>query len=131
MALWLISRHPGACEWIRRQGISVDVVRDRLDLLALSPGDEVIGALPVHLAAAVCRRGVRYYHLAIDVPHHWRGRELSHDAMIACGARLERYQITRSPASLEGGDAACDHRSATTETTAGKLQTNPAKGDDQ
>lgn len=117
VARWLITRHPGAHQWIQRQGIEVDAAVERLDLRILSPGDEVIGTLPVHLAAAVCRHGAYYYHVAMDVPQHWRGRELSEDGMIASGARLEHYYVAVVSASLVDGHAGCDHCSGVRDQT--------------
>lgn len=92
---WFVSRHPGAIEWAKRQGLSVDQLVSHLDVEKVGSGDTVIGTLPVHLAAAVCCKGARYLHLALEVPAEARGRELSADELEAFGARIEAYRIER------------------------------------
>ncbi len=95
MTTWLVSRHPGAIEWIRGQGITVDRLVEHLDIKALQPGDSVIGTLPVNLVAEVCDNGGRYYHLTLDLPPQSRGRELSADDMRRFKARIEPYRAWR------------------------------------
>ncbi|WP_421621543.1 CRISPR-associated protein Csx16 [Alkalilimnicola ehrlichii] len=95
MTTWFVTRHTGAAEWARRQGLPVDRLIDHLEPEALAPGDTVIGTLPVHLAAAVCARGARYLHLSLDLPSELRGHELTADDMERAGARLESYQVKR------------------------------------
>ncbi|GIX15053.1 MAG: hypothetical protein KatS3mg118_3012 [Paracoccaceae bacterium] len=88
-----VSRHPGAVEWARRQGIVAEAVH-HLDPSAIRPGDTVIGTLPVHLAAEVCARGGRYLHLVLDLPPEARGRDLSAEEMDRHGARLQECQVS-------------------------------------
>ena len=95
MTTHFVTRHPGAVEWARRQGLAVDRQVDHLELTELEEGDTVIGILPVHLVAAVCERGGRYLHLSLDLPPELRGRELSADDMEKTGARLEAYHVER------------------------------------
>jgi|GEM_PF-1990949 len=92
---WFVSRHPGAVEWARRQGVVVDRVVAHLELKQLRAGDHVLGTLPVHLVARVIERGADYWHLSLDLPQGMRGRELDADELEACGARLEKYCVTR------------------------------------
>ncbi|WP_019627863.1 CRISPR-associated protein Csx16 [Thioalkalivibrio sp. AKL10] len=95
---YFVTRHPGAVEWARRQGLAVDESLAHLNPEILQPGDRVLGTLPVHLAAQVCERGARYLHLSLDLPAEARGRELSADELEACGVRLEEYRVTPVPA---------------------------------
>ncbi len=95
MTTFFVSRHPGAADWLREQGLVVDRRVAHLDPAEVQASDVVIGTLPVNLAAAVCARGARYLHLSLDLPPEWRGRELSVDDMRACGARLEEYHVQR------------------------------------
>lgn len=60
---WFITRHPGAVEWARLSGVKFDRVEAHLELDKLSPGDSVIGILPVNLAAEVCERGSQFFNL--------------------------------------------------------------------
>lgn len=93
MTTWFVSRHPGAIAWAAQQGLSVDQQVRHLEPVLIKPGDTVIGTLPVHLAAAVCRQGARYFNLSLDLPVHWRGRELDANELHSCNARLEGFHI--------------------------------------
>lgn len=94
MTTWFISRHPGAQVWASEQGFQADRFVPHLDAAQVQAGDTVIGTLPVHLAAAVCSQGARYFNLSLDLPAHWRGRELSAIELGQCLARLEAFQVT-------------------------------------
>lgn len=102
MSTFFLSRHPGAVEWARRQGLVVDQWLTHLEVAQVQPGDTVIGTLPIHLAAQVCVRGGRYLHLSLDVPPQWRGRELTADELEQAGARLEGFSVSYVQ---EGNDA--------------------------
>lgn len=90
---WFVSRHPGAIEWARRQGLAIERWVAHLDPAGVGAGDTVIGTLPVNLAAEICKRGVRYLHLSLEVPAEWRGRELSADDLLMLAAHIEPYRI--------------------------------------
>lgn len=94
MTTYFVSRHPGAIEWARRQGIVAEVT-DHLDVAIIRPGDEVIGTLPISVVAELGERGARYLHLTLDVPPEARGVELSADDMDRYGAILEEYEAKR------------------------------------
>jgi CRISPR-associated protein Csx16 len=64
---FLVTRHPGALEWIKRQRIPFDRHETHLDIEAIQAGDTVIGSLPVNLAAEVCARGAIYRHLSLQL----------------------------------------------------------------
>jgi len=57
------------------------------------------------MAAAVCQQGARFINLSLDLPAHWRGRELSADELRHCKARLECFEIRPAPLSLAGVQA--------------------------
>ncbi len=97
MTTWFISRHPGAREWVRKQGVAIDRYVDHLRPEQISPGDTVIGSLPVNLAAEVCQRGARYLHLGVDIPPNYRGKELTTEELERFGARLEAFSVRREP----------------------------------
>ena len=93
MAIYFVTRHPGAIEWAAGQGLRIDRLLAHLDPSIIVPGDTVIGILPVNLAARVCERGGRYLNLSLDLPIEARGRELSADELEAYGARIEGYTV--------------------------------------
>lgn len=93
MTTYFISRHPGAIDWATEEGLVVDRQIAHLDTDTLQPGDVVIGTLPVNLAARVCERGGCYFHLSLELPPDWRGRELSAADLRQIGARLQEYRI--------------------------------------
>jgi CRISPR-associated protein Csx16 len=95
MTIYFITRHPGAIAWASQQGINVDRQIAHLDSNDIQPGDTVIGSLPVNLAAEVCQRDAAYVHMTLNVPENWRGKELTAEQMIECGACLEGYTLKK------------------------------------
>lgn len=95
MTTYFVSRHPGARDWAAEAGIAVDLVVVHLDPVDVAPGDNVIGSLPVNLAADVCARGARYLHLSLELPAELRGRELTAEQMRELGARIEEFRVER------------------------------------
>lgn len=106
MATWFITRHPGARRWAEEEGFAVDRLAGHLDPEDIRPGDRVLGTLPVNLAAEVCARGGRYFHLSLDLPPEWRGRELGPEDMRRFGARLSEFRVVEARAgdSAPGGE---------------------------
>jgi CRISPR-associated protein Csx16 len=94
-SVWFVSRHPGAKEWAKRQGISISRMVDHLDPEQIQPGDTVIGTLPIHLAAQVCQRGARFFFLSLDLPPEARGEELSLEDMEHYGACLQEFEVRK------------------------------------
>lgn len=95
MTTYFVTRHPGALDWARARGIDCDQHIIHLDPQEVGAGDTVIGSLPVHLAAAVCARGARYFNLSLDLPASLRGRELDAATLEECQARIEEFSVTR------------------------------------
>jgi CRISPR-associated protein Csx16 len=98
VTLWFVSRHPGALEWMRKNHIPFDRHVPHLEVDDIRPGDEVIGSLPINLAAEVCARGATYRHLSLRLDIDDRGRELSAQELERYDACLESYFITKRPA---------------------------------
>lgn len=94
---WLISRHAGAHDWCRSQGVTYDIASPCLTSLKDGPvrGDVVIGTLPLHLAAELSARGVRVVSIVIDVPPSLRGKEFDSEQMQRYGAHLAEYRVLR------------------------------------
>jgi putative CRISPR-associated protein (TIGR02620 family) len=101
MTTTLVSRHYGAIDWAREEGLLPEgaIIVSDFDPETAAPGDLVIGTLPAQLAARICERGARYQHLTLDLTPELRGKELSASEMRNCNARLEEFHIQRSSVS--------------------------------
>jgi len=95
MTTWFITRHHGATEWAKQQGLNIDRQLSHLDLDDIEKGDLVIGILPVNLIAELNQKNARYLHLVLPLPKSLRGQEISAAMMTQLGARLEEYQVKR------------------------------------
>ncbi len=94
--IYLISRHSGTLEWLKQQTDQPFTHLRHLDRAdAIVPGDIVLGTLPVNLVADLCQRGVRYFHLEINLPEQLRGQELSAADLHKLGASLVEYVVLR------------------------------------
>lgn len=93
----IVTRHPGAVEWIRRQpGFANLEIKAVPHLGVISPATHYVGILPVGLVAQICASGGRFTSLELTFPDaSWRGRELTAAEMDACSARLEEYSAVR------------------------------------
>ena len=94
MSTYFITRHKGAVDWAGNRGIEAQLV-EHLDTGLIKQDDKVLGTLPVSIAAEVCERGGRYFHLTLNMPKERRGDELSAEDMEAFGAELEEYEVRR------------------------------------
>lgn len=107
MRTYIVTRHPGAIEWIRRRlgDVDADVLHHVADF-SFAPGDRVCGVLPLALAARICAVGAQAHVLTYEVPESLRGQELSVTTLEALGARLVRYDVREvSPGETEAGCA--------------------------
>lgn len=91
----IITRHQATVEWIKSTLFDTDTVQVSNHY---TPGMEegaayVVGILPVNLIADLCRKGVRYYQVVMDVPEEFRGKELTIEQMDEFGARLVEYYV--------------------------------------
>lgn len=85
----IVSRHAGAIEWLKRQGITGEVI-SHVDDPAQIRGRIVIGNLPLHLAAEASIIG------SIELPNlrpDQRGKDLTADEMEEADARLAWYAV--------------------------------------
>jgi CRISPR-associated protein Csx16 len=93
MTTVFVTRHPGAAAWAQHHGHADAQAVAHLDTATVKPRDVVLGTLPVHLAAEVCARGGRYFHLILETPPEARGRELTPEDMDVFGARLQEFIV--------------------------------------
>lgn len=91
MTTYFISRHSGAINWTKQQGIEIDKQLAHLDTSQLQNGHIVIGTLPINSITEVCEKGGRCLNLSLDIPAEARGKELTPENMITYNARLEEY----------------------------------------
>jgi len=94
MTVYIVSRHPGAIEWLRRAlATPTATVLDHVDGQEFAPGDVVAGVLPLWLASKACAAGARVLSLDFSLSRSQRGRELDADELQAAGARLVPYRV--------------------------------------
>jgi putative CRISPR-associated protein (TIGR02620 family) len=90
MMIVIVSRHQGLVDWLRRKGIVGKVIAHA------TPDDvrgkDVIGNLPLHLAAMA--KSVTVVDMPA-LPADWRGQDLSPDQMDQAGATLSRYVVRK------------------------------------
>ena len=92
MTTYFVTRHQGAIDWAALNGIRARQI-SHFDHEILNVGDQVLGTLPVNLAAIVCSKGAEYWHLVLDIPPDRRGEELSAEALLEFGAKLQRFAV--------------------------------------
>jgi CRISPR-associated protein Csx16 len=97
--IYVITRHPGALQWLAQYLAKPYVHFTHLhDLAIIKSGDIVVGTLPINLIAKLNQAGVRYVHLHIDIPEHLRGQELTQSQLVQLGASLIEYAVIRQSA---------------------------------
>lgn len=84
----IISRHAGAVEWLEQLGITGDVISHATPEDV--QGKDVIGNLPLHLAALA--KSVTVIGLP-DLDPELRGQDLTPEQMDEAGANLTRYVV--------------------------------------
>lgn len=94
MTAYFVTRHMGAVDWARAQGIEAEHIT-HLDVENIRPGDMILGTLPVSVAAQVCEKGAKYFHLTLDLPPQLRGKELTGEDMENAGAVLEEFEVRK------------------------------------
>ncbi len=87
----IVTRHPGAVEWLRRKGFQGEVIQH----LAEIPTEptRVVGVLPLVLAYQLLAAGHEVYLIEFPVRNGPRGQELTAEEMEAAGAKLLRFGL--------------------------------------
>lgn len=88
-----VTRHKGARDWAKLNNLLIDRWETHLDPNVVSPGDTVIGVLPITLAAEVCRIGAHFFELVVPLPSELRGKELTAEQLTFLRAKLVQYHI--------------------------------------
>lgn len=85
----IVTRHQGLVDWLAARGITGTVVPSvTADDVR---GKQVVGALPLHLAA----EAESVTTVAYQCPMKLRGQDLSADQLDVLGAKLETFQVHR------------------------------------
>lgn len=95
MTNWLVSRHQGAIDFIRSQGVEIHQQVQHLNLAEVKVGDVIYGTLPIQLAAAICAKGARYMHLTLNLPFELRGKEISLADLHKTQPKLEEFKVIK------------------------------------
>ena len=84
----IVTRHPGAIEFIRDAGFEGEVI-EHFTPEMVEEGIMVVGVLPVHLIGEILEKGGRYVHVVMpQIPQEMRGQELTTEQMREYGATL-------------------------------------------
>lgn len=96
MTTYFVTRHAGALQWANANQVAFDAHLSHLDDLSfLQQGDVVIGTLPINIVYQINQLGVRYVHLALQIPPSLRGVELDADELNAYKATLEEFEVSK------------------------------------
>ena len=95
MTTYFISRHQGALEWIKKQGITVDLCLSHIEPEQIKKGDTILGTLPINIVAMINQQGANYLHLSLQLPADKRGQELTVQEMEQYQAKLEAYEVIK------------------------------------
>jgi len=93
----LVSRHPGAIEWVKLQGICIHTIRHHLIIDDVRAGDRVFGVLPIHMIAAINAIGADYFHIVVSPTPDMRGKEWTVAQLITMQAYLQGYIASAHP----------------------------------
>jgi CRISPR-associated protein Csx16 len=94
MAHYFISRHIGAVQWFKQQGIEIKQYYPHCSDISIFKKDDVVyGNLPIHLVGILTKHGARYFNLVLDVPSQLRGKELSGADFEKCNPRFIEYKV--------------------------------------
>jgi len=98
MTTYLVSRHPASIQWIEQQGIHIDQFLNHFTqehLEQLQSKDTVVGILPIQIVAQINQKGAHYYHLTLNIPFEYRGKELTLQDLNRFKASLIEYQVEK------------------------------------
>ena len=98
----IVTRHPGAIEWLRANGFSGEVV-SHLTADTILPGNIYIGVLPLPMIQRILDAGSRFYLLVMpEISLVQRDREMTPGEMDEAGARLiEVKHIVLEPVKIQ------------------------------
>lgn len=92
---WVITRHKGAIEWLKNNGIVGDIYIDSLpDPEIVNEGDEIFGLVPLSFIPRLLEKHCKIF--LIEVPHRKRKQELTAEEMKRKGAYLRQIIALKS-----------------------------------
>ena len=91
----IVSRHPATIAWLDGYAAKGQhcLTHKQLCLSAIEPGDKVYGTLPLHLAAAVCKKGAAFHAVSLQIPRERNGEEIGADE-IGQYIDVTQYEVT-------------------------------------
>ena len=97
----IVSRHPGAQEWMSDRGWNGEVISHLTfekiqEIKKLGAKCRVIGILPLEMVAELNRASVEVYMLSMNLPTAARGKELTKSDMDLYEAKLFPVRVTIS-----------------------------------
>ena len=99
----IVTRHPGAIEWLRTKGFD-GVIVPHLPADTIRPGITYIGVLPIPMIQKILDTGSRFYLLVMpEVTQIQRDREMTPEEMDSAGAKLvEVKRIEMAQVDMSG-----------------------------
>ncbi|WFE69473.1 CRISPR-associated protein Csx16 [Thiomicrospira sp. R3] len=94
MTTYVVTRHEGALDWLKNEGVVFDQHLLHLEIGMLKKNDVVVGNLPIPIVAEINKLGVVYKHLSFNVPFALRGRELTAQELKHLDANLRVFYVT-------------------------------------
>ena len=88
----LVSRHQGAIEWAQQVTI-FDKIVSHFNINEIKAHDCIYGNLPIHIAAQICDKKARYFHLVLNITKAMRGQELTAEQLAKNNASFKEYII--------------------------------------
>jgi putative CRISPR-associated protein (TIGR02620 family) len=91
----LVTRHPGAQMWLKRQFPHVSLVEhwEEADWARVKPGTTLVGVFPPEMVERLGRLGGRFLALQFEQPLNAGDAELTEEQMLAHGPHLQGYAV--------------------------------------
>jgi CRISPR-associated protein Csx16 len=90
---WIVTRHPGASDFIHDLGYR-GVSAPHLDIEKVCAGDTVVGVIPLMMAEKLASMCAHVLHLCVELTPADRGKELSANRLRELNAELRFVTVT-------------------------------------
>jgi putative CRISPR-associated protein (TIGR02620 family) len=91
----LVTRHPGAQAWLRRQFPEAPLLEhwEEADWARVKKGTTLVGVFPPEMVQRLCQKGGRFLALQFKTPLNAGNAELTEAEMLAHGPHLQGYTV--------------------------------------